>query len=174
MNNLSVLAYLKVTFYLCKKKNYEKIICNCLVLGGIVSYAQNTINNTKMEKKEIIRLVYPQWQGGDIAKLVPEISNSEDASRGYFLGANLLNFLAPDNGQESLIVPISTEVTERKIINGVLDRDVIVQQTSTALKMLEQRNPNKIVTLGGECSVSVVPFTYLANKYNNDVANDLD
>ena len=148
----------------------KKLFVTALFLGGIVSYAQNTINNTKMEKKEIIRLVYPQWQGGDIAKLVPEISNSEDASRGYFLGANLLNFLAPDNGQESLIVPISTEVTERKIINGVLDRDVIVQQTSTALKMLEQRNPNKIVTLGGECSVSVVPFTYLANKYNNDVA----
>ena len=30
--------------------------------------------------------------------------------------------------------------------------------------------PNKIVTLGGECSVSVVPFTYLANKYKDDVA----
>lgn len=30
--------------------------------------------------------------------------------------------------------------------------------------------PNKIVTLGGECSVSVVPFTYFANKYKDDVA----
>lgn len=27
-----------------------------------------------------------------------------------------------------------------------------------------------ITSIGGECSVSVVPFTYLANKYKNDVA----
>lgn len=31
-------------------------------------------------------------------------------------------------------------------------------------------NPDKIVTLGGECSVSVAPFTYLADKYKDDVA----
>lgn len=27
-----------------------------------------------------------------------------------------------------------------------------------------------MVTLGGECSVIVVPFSYLAHKYQNDVA----
>lgn len=31
-------------------------------------------------------------------------------------------------------------------------------------------NPDAVVTLGGECSVSVVPFTYLARKYCGDVA----
>lgn len=36
--------------------------------------------------------------------------------------------------------------------------------------MLQTSNPDKIVTLGGDCSVSVVPFTYLAQKYNHDVA----
>ena len=36
--------------------------------------------------------------------------------------------------------------------------------------MLQVSNPDKIVTLGGECSVSVAPFTYLAQKYKNDVA----
>ena len=36
--------------------------------------------------------------------------------------------------------------------------------------MLQVSNPDKIVTLGGECSVSVDPFTYLAQKYKNDVA----
>lgn len=54
--------------------------------------------------------------------------------------------------------------------DGVLDRDIIVRQTRTALDMLRVSNPDKIVTLGGECSVSVVPFTYLAEKYDNDVA----
>ena len=41
-----------------------------------------------------LRLLYPQWQGGDIASLVPEL-NKEDSSLGYYLGAELLEFLAP-------------------------------------------------------------------------------
>lgn len=45
---------------------------------------------------------------------------SGDASRGYFLGARLLDFLAPDNGQEKLVVPVSTEVVERKEKDGFL------------------------------------------------------
>ena len=43
-----------------------------------------------------LRLIYPQWQGGDIASLVPELSK-KDSSLGYYLGAELLEFLAPKN-----------------------------------------------------------------------------
>ena len=124
-----------------------------------------------MEKKtKTIRLIYPQWQGASIVPLIPEVKNPDDASRGYFLGAQLLNFLAPDSGQETLTVPVSIELEDRQVTDGVLDRDIIVRQTRTALDMLRVSNPDKIVTLGGECSVSVVPFTYLAEKYDNDVA----
>ena len=123
-------------------------------------------------KKETktIRLIYPQWQGANIVKLITEVENHDDASRGYVLGAQLLNFLAPSNGQETLTVPVSTEITDRKVTDGVLDRDIIVRQTRAALSILQVSNPDKIVTLGGECSASVVPFTYLAQKYKNDVA----
>ena len=115
-------------------------------------------------------MIYPQWQGASIVPLIPEVKNPDDASRGYFLGAQLLNFLAPDSGQETLTVPVSIELEDRQVTDGVLDRDIIVRQTRTALDMLRVSNPDKIVTLGGECSVSVVPFTYLAEKYDNDVA----
>lgn len=68
-----------------------------------------------MEKEtKTIRLIYPQWQGANIVKLITEVENPDDASRGYVLGAQLLNFLAPDNGQETLTVPVSTEITDRK------------------------------------------------------------
>lgn len=124
-----------------------------------------------MEKEpKTIRLIYPQWQGASIAQLIPEVNNPDDASRGYFLGAQLLNFLAPDSGQETLTVPISTEITERKVTDGILDRDIIICQTRAALDTLRVSKPGKIITLGGECSVSVVPFTYLAEKYGQDVA----
>lgn len=117
-----------------------------------------------------IRLIYPQWQGGDITRWIPEISDPALAARGYFLGAQLLDFLAPNNGQQKFTVPINTDIKERKTVDGVLDRDDIALQTKAALDILNIESPDKIITLGGECSVSVAPFTYLANKYKEDIA----
>lgn len=122
------------------------------------------------KKKSTVRLIYPQWQGASVVSLIPEVENPDEAARGYYLGAQLLNFLAPDSGQETLTVPVSTEITERKVTDGVVDRDMIVRQTKAAMDMLRAGNPDRIVTLGGECSVSVVPFTYLAEKYKEEVA----
>lgn len=45
-----------------------------------------------------LRLIYPQWQGGTIVHWVPELP-PDDASRGYYLGVYLLNFLAPESYQ---------------------------------------------------------------------------
>lgn len=117
-----------------------------------------------------IRLLYPQWQGGNIARWITEVNDPALASRGYFLGAQLLNFLAPDSGQKTCTVPVATEAGERETTDGVLDREAIIAQTKAALDILASEAPDRIVTLGGECSVSVVPFTYLWKKYKGDVA----
>lgn len=137
----------------------------------IIAMAALTLGmNTLHAQNNTIRLIYPQWQGGDIAKWITEVPDPEQASRGYYLGAQLLNFLAPDNGQRTVTVPIAMEIAERKVADGVLDRDILAAQTKAALDILKIENPDKIVTLGGECSVSIVPFTYLAEKYKDDVA----
>lgn len=120
-------------------------------------------------RMKTIRLIYPQWQGGEITRWIPEITNPDEAARGYYLGAQLLNFLAPDSGQPTFTVPITTDPSQRTATDGVLDRDTIAAQTKAALDILTVARPDKIVTLGGECSASVVPFTYLANKYADDV-----
>ena len=53
-----------------------------------------------------IRLVYPQWQGGIIDKWIPDL-NYKESSRGYYLGAKLLNFLSPKNESQQVIeVPV--------------------------------------------------------------------
>ena len=52
-------------------------------------------------EKNTVRLIYPQWQGASVVSLIPEIKDSAEASRGYYLGAKLLDFLAPENGQKS-------------------------------------------------------------------------
>ncbi len=126
--------------------------------------------NMTMAQNNTLRLIYPQWQGGDIAKWITEVKDPEQASRGYYLGAHLLDFLAPSTGQTTLTVPVSTELCKRVVTDGVLDRDAIAQQTRAALDILDIEKPDRIVTLGGECSVSVVPFTWLASKYPDDVA----
>lgn len=82
----------------------------------------------------------------------------------------LLNFLAPETSNQTFTVPISTEISERIEKNGVLDHDIIAAQTKAALDTLRVANPDKVVTHGGECSVSVPVFTYLADKYEGDVA----
>lgn len=122
------------------------------------------------EELKTLRLVYPQWQGGDIARWIPEIPDPAESARGYVLGSMLLDFLAPDNGQERAVVPVTVARGERKEIDGVLDRDDIVLQTRAAMDILRVKHPDCIVTLGGECSVSVVPFTYLFDRYGGDVA----
>ncbi len=116
-----------------------------------------------------IRLIYPQWQGGNIARWIPNIP-AEDSSRGYYLGAKLLEFLAPKTDTETYTVPVSTDISKREETDGVLDRDIIANQTKAALDILDIANSDKVVTLGGDCSVSAPVFTYLANKYDDDVA----
>lgn len=120
-------------------------------------------------KTSTLRLIYPQWQGGIIAHWMPDIPD-EDSSRGYYLGAQLLNFIAPQSGQNTQQVPVSLDIDDRESENGIGAYRVILKQTEAALDMVKKNNPDRILTLGGDCSVSVVPFSYLAAKYIDDVA----
>lgn len=119
--------------------------------------------------KSTLRLLYPQWQGGIVSHWMPDIP-ADDASRGYYLGSQLLQLLAPNKGQRTAEVPISLDAGDRAEKNGINSYGVILKQTRDALAILERESPERIITLGGDCSASVVPFTYLASKYPNDVA----
>lgn len=131
--------------------------------------SQSIDKTNDMDNKETLRLIYPQWQGGVIDRLITDIP-AADASRGYVLGAHLLNFLAPDNGQRTAEVPVSFDINDREVKNGINSYDAIVRQTQAALDILNKENPQRIVTLGGDCAVSVAPFAYLLSKYPDDVA----
>ena len=126
----------------------------------------------------LCRLIYPQWQGAHFPansfykdQFFPELSEQELAT-GYALGARLSAFLAPAAGAEvkTITVPVSMDC-KREVQDNIIDRDVIAAQSAKALALLQEADPDKIVTFGGECSVSVVPFTYLNHKYNLDDAH---
>ena len=79
-------------------------------------------------RSSIIRLIYPQWQGGVISHWMLDIP-ANDASKGYYLGAKLLNMLAPETNQEIIEIPISLDIKDRKIENGINSYQVILNQT---------------------------------------------
>lgn len=58
---------------------------------------------TNMEQTKTIRLVYPQWQGGKIEQWITEISDPKEAAQGYALGAELMNWLAPENPEQKTL-----------------------------------------------------------------------
>jgi len=135
----------------------------------------NAQSNKSIQSKDMknrtstLRLIYPQWQGGIVSHWMPELP-PDDATRGYYLGAQLLNFLAPQSGQQTVEVPVSLDINDRATVKGINSYNAILKQTKAALEILKIYNPERIVVLGGDCAVSVVPFTYLAAKYPDDVA----
>lgn len=125
---------------------------------------------------QLLRLVYPQWQGGDIARWFDDLSPKE-AAQGYVLGAQILNLLADSIAPcaNTAMVEVATDFTldsagRRVVQEGIIDKATLVRQTKAALAILEARKPSKILTLGGECAVSVPSFCYLASLYADDVA----
>ena len=97
-------------------------------------------------KKETtpLRLIYPQWQGGIVDHWMPDIP-AEDSSRGYYLGAQLLNLLAPDSNQKNVEVPVSLDINDRATEKGINSRNVIVKQSKAALDILNENKPDRII-----------------------------
>lgn len=82
-----------------------------------------------------------------------------------------MNFLAPPTSSPTIEVPVSFDESEDelKTENGIYARKPLLKQLKEAVHILNENNPNKIAVMGGECSVSVAPFTFLAKKYENDI-----
>ena len=118
--------------------------------------------------EKTLRLVFPQWQGADIVRIVPELA-PHSAAHGYVWGSRILDLLLPKAQDEVLHVPIDMSM-ERTLSSGVMDRARLAIQTKDALKLLRLSRSTRVLTLGGECSVSVAPFSYLQSLYPEDTA----
>ena len=140
-----------------------------LVVLSMIGTTYAKSDDMKADSSKTLRLIYPQWQGGVVANWMPDIP-ANDVSRGYFLGAQLLQMLAPESKQQTVEIPISFDMESHKEEKGISGYRAIIKQSKDALNLIRKENPDRIVTLGGECSVSVVPFTYLSEKYPDDVA----
>lgn len=100
-----------------------------------------------------LRLNMPQWQGG-----------TEPA---YRFGAELLRWLAPAHPgpEETVDVPAAGN-QPLAIEQGIKGRTTLLSQARAARAAIERHQPDRIVTLGGDCLVDLAPMAYLNRRYD--------
>ena len=119
-----------------------------------------------------LRLIWPQWQGAgstSVRELAPEFPFGI-ARRGYTIGSAVLDAVIPptDGPTATVAVPIGDDGME--IVDGIEAKAVVLAQLTDALNRIAAHDPDRILTLGGDCAVSVAPFAYLAARYGDDLA----
>lgn len=106
--------------------------------------------------KKTIRLLMPQWQGGN--------------NPNYSFGAELLAWLAPDNDQPLIHVPVQAyDGTPLENENGMNGRKQLLEQLEAAHHIIHAHKPDRIVMFGGDCLVEQAPFAYLNERYGGEL-----
>ena len=108
--------------------------------------------------KKTLRLTFPQWQGG--------------INPPYYEGSHILDWLAPKNdSMECAKVPVKTNFDDEvPVTDGIAWKEELLEQQKAAYAICEEKDPDRIIVLGGDCSVEQAPFDYLHGKYPEDTA----
>lgn len=104
---------------------------------------------------KIIRLLYPDHVSGGLET--------------YYFGANLLQHILPANpNQPTVVVNVTPpDGKEKSVTNGIFAEDEVLAGIKDAQKKIEMESPDRIITIGGNCMVSLAPFDYLHGRYAN-------
>ena len=121
-----------------------------------------------------LRLIFPQWQGASGPRVPRALQgiHAHDAQLSYNRGPALLELLSPEHDGPTAYVPVSTDTSDEALatVDGIYARETVVRQLNDALGLIGAAAPESVVTFGGECSVSVAPFSYLASVHGDDLA----
>ncbi|KAG4084400.1 arginase family protein [Neocallimastix lanati (nom. inval.)] len=102
-----------------------------------------------------IRLLYPDYVSGGLET--------------YYFGANLLQYILPANLNQPLIKVdvLPPDGKEKAVTNGIWAEEEVLAGIQNAQKKIEEAKPDRIITIGGNCMVSLAPFDYLHGLYKN-------
>lgn len=116
----------------------------------------------EQNKLKTLRLLMPQWQGGE--------DESEFPGQIYPFGARLLAWLAPESDAPLVEVPVAEWSGAAPVKDGgVFWRQELLQQMRSARNIIDAHLPDRIITFGGDCLVSQAPFSYLNERYAGDI-----
>jgi arginase len=110
-----------------------------------------------------------QPDASSVQALAPEFP-FEVARRGYAVGSAVLAVVLPANEGPTAAAPVAMDDAGLELADGIEAKQVILTQLARAFKVIREHDPARIVTLGGECAVSVAPFSELARRYGDDLA----
>ncbi len=102
-----------------------------------------------------IRLLYPDHVSGGLDT--------------YYFGARLLAHILPPNAKQPLIkVGIAPpDGASKSVSRGIYAEDEVLAGIKDAQAKLDAARPDRIITIGGNCLVSLAPFDYLHGLYGN-------
>ncbi len=102
-----------------------------------------------------IRLLYPDHVSGGLET--------------YYFGANLLQHILPENENQPVVKVdiLPPNGSEKRTADGIYGRDEVAAGIDSAIEKISAAQPDKIITIGGNCLVSFAPFDYLHGKYEN-------
>lgn len=72
-------------------------------------------------------------------------------------------------------MPVADELTtdkayEAQTNKAIFAEDILLTQQAAAREILKTKQPRRIITIGGDCSISQVPFDYLHEQYPDNAA----
>ena len=102
-----------------------------------------------------IRLLYPDYVSGGLET--------------YYFGAHLMAHILPENERQPLVkVKIAPpDGWETRVTGGIYGKEGVLAGIREAMKVIEEEQPDRIITIGGNCMVSQAPFDYLHGRYAN-------
>lgn len=102
-----------------------------------------------------IRLLYPDYVSGGLET--------------YYFGAHLMAHILPENERQPLVkVKIAPpDGREKRVTDGIYGKEEVLAGIREAMKVIEEEQPDRIITIGGNCMVSQAPFDYLHGRYAN-------
>lgn len=102
-----------------------------------------------------IRLLYPDHVSGGLDT--------------YYFGAELLCHILPRNENQPVVrVEITPpDGSPKEVKDGIYAEDEVLSGILDAQKKLNEERPDRVITVGGSCIVSLAPFDYLHGLYEN-------
>jgi arginase len=99
-------------------------------------------------------LFFPQWEGA--------------GKRNVYTGATLLQQILKERIPFTKIEVEGVE--ELHIEHDIIGYPHILQYAQQTHTLLRERNPHRIFPLGGDCSIDIVPISFLNQRYDGDLA----
>ena len=102
-----------------------------------------------------IRLLYPDYLSGGLDE--------------YYFGSCLMSHIIPENRDQKLVkVDVAPpDGRERSVTEGIYAKEEVIAGIRDAMNKIEAEKPDRIITIGGNCMVSLAPFDYLHEKSMN-------